>query len=422
MARTVTDVPVPIMLDERRDYQSHIMQKSLDGFKQLISKHSEYVQHRKTRTYDFGGELGERDVDLVVFKPDNVVKDDDSLDLQHDKRRKLVSYSKQQDRAVFFTVNGQVHGDKGLSFIKRDEKMGDLLDELVDRNPALLDFLKDGDRVSGDTSGDGADTRDEYEAPFFPDTLQIIDDNGELWDVEEDGRYEVEAPVDGNGWISFYLNAPDNFFTRDENQGVRIIQPQDVYLSDGLSRGVWTVQLQGLEAAQPGMTLPVQVDVGAEGMESLTAQFNITYVESEEQPDGSATDDDQSWINQLDFPDIIPVYEDEWEDHTEPFDADTPVRIAGGGSDMQIYVNFDAGPIRDFMSRYNFRKTGKEAVKETWKVGVAFYALSTFIEVDEEFPSDLVDPDHVAEVSMRGIVQSMLDQQVSEDELEALTV
>jgi len=50
------------------------------------------------------------------------------------------------------------------------------------------------------------------------------------------------------------------------------------------------------------------------------------------------------------------------------------------------------------------------------------YALSTYIEVKDEFPPELIDPDHVAEVSMRGIVQSMLDQQVSENELEALTV
>jgi len=286
MTRTMTEVPVPIVLDERRDYQSVVMQQSLAGFKELISRHSEYVQHRKTQTYDFGDELGERDVDLVVFKSDSVVKNDDSLDLQNDKQRKLVSHSKQRDRAVFFTVNGQVHGDKGLSFIKnrcdkyhiskdtvafvdfsdlgpaqltdlftpardrlqdkqmakrlesgmqdlitndpmlveeeqrrrerftknkRDEKMDDMLDELVERNPALLDFLQDGDKVSSDTSGDG-DDRDEYEAPFFPDTLQIIDGNGELWDADEDGRYEVEVPVDGNGWISFYLNAPDNFF------------------------------------------------------------------------------------------------------------------------------------------------------------------------------------------------------------------
>jgi hypothetical protein len=89
---------------------------------------------------------------------------------------------------------------------------------------------------------------------------------------------------------------------------------------------------------------------------------------------------------------------------------------------MRIFVNFDAAPIQNFLTRYNLRQTGKETVKETWKVGVAMYALSTYIEIDEEFGEDEIDPSHMAEVSMRGVVQSMLDQQVSENELEALTV
>jgi len=497
IARTMTEVPIPIVLDERRDYNSSVMQENVVGFKQLISNYSEYVNRRETRTYDFGGELGKRDVELVVFKSDGVVSEDDSLKLRKVKQRMFVSNSKQRDRAIFFTVNGQVHGDKGLSFIKnrcdkyhiskdtvafvdfsdlgpaqltdlftpardrlqdkkmarrlesgmqdlitndpmlveeeqrrreqftkdkRDEKMGDMLEELVERNPALLDYLEDGEKVSSDTSGEGEE-RDDYEAPFLPDTLEIIDQNGDLWDPEQDGRYEVEVPIDSNGWISFYLNAPDNFFTRDEQQGVRMINPQDVYLSDALSRGTWTVQLQPLEAARPGMTLPVQVDVGAEGMESLSVQFDVTYTEAEaEEDNGSTSDGDLPPLAQLDFPPIRAVYREDWNDLPEPFDEDTPVRLAGSGSNMEILVNFDAGPIQSFLSRHNFRKTGKEAVKETWKVGVAMYALSTYIEVEDEFSIEQVDPDHVAEVSMRGVAQSMLDQQISENELEALTV
>jgi hypothetical protein len=469
IARTMTEVPVPIMLDERRDYQSAMMQQNVVGFKELISRHSEYVKRRETRTYDFGGELGERPVELVVFKRDSVVEDDEDLNLRKVKQRMFVSRRKQQERAIFFTVNGQVHGDKGLSFIKnrcdkyhiskdtvafvdfsdlgpaqltdlftpardrlqdqrmarqlesgmqdlitndpmlceeeqlrreqftqdkRDEKMGDMLDELVDRNPALLEFLDSGEKVSSDTSGEGLD-RGEYNAPFMPDTLAILDENGEHWDEEEQGRYELEMPVNRNGWISFHLNAPDNFFHRDDRPGTRIINPQDVHRSDGLTRGSWTLQLNPLEAAQPGMTFPVQVAVGAEGMEELTARFNIKYTEpSEEEDESSAKDDDLPPLEQLDFPPIRPVYRDEWDDFPEPFDEDTPVRLVGSGADMELYVNYDAAPVRDFLARHNFRTTGKETVKETWKVSVAMYALSTYIEAESEFSPEQVEPDH----------------------------
>lgn len=494
LARVMTQAPVPIVLDERRDYGSHIMETDVVGFKQLISRHSEHVKERFTRSYNFGGELGERDVELVVFRQDEAIEDDSDLSVR-DKRRMFVSRRKQQDRAVFFTVNGQVHGDKGLSFIKnrcdkyhtgkdtvafvdfsdlgpaqltdlftpardrlqdkpmakrlesgmedlltnderlceieqqrreqftrdkRDEKMGDMLEELVDRNPALLDFLQDGEKVKSDNAGTD-DRRDEFEAPFFPDTLVQLDQNGEVWDKDE--RYTVEMPVNRNRWVSFHLNAPNDFFTRDDRPGTVMVQPQDVVRSHGLTNGTWTIQLRTLEAATPGMTMPVNIDIGAEGMDPLSAQFNIEYTEPVEEDTGAGgVDDDLPPVQQLDFPEIVAIQKEDWSDAPEPFDEDTPVRIAGSGSNMTLYVNYDAGPVRDFLSRYNFRKTGKEAIKETWKVGVAMYAVSTYIEVDDEFSPEQIDPDHVTEVSMRGIVQSMLDQQVSDDELEALTV
>jgi len=504
IARTMTEVPVPIVLDERRNYQSAVKEVSVLGFKDMIERHSDLVERREIREYDFGGELGTRNVETVIFKEDEVVKSDESLS-KKDKNR-LVSNNKQQERAIFFTVNGQVHGDLGLSFIKnrcdkyhiakdtvlfvdfsdlgpaqltdlftpardrlhdkpmahrlrdgmedlvtnddmlqeeeqrrrerftkdkREEKMGDMLEELVERTPDLLNYLDEGEKV--DSSGVG-ETADDYFAPFYPDTLEIIegkqDGEWQLWNEDEQGRYEREIALNRNGWVRLFLNAQDDFFIRDDSPGELAVQPQEVVKSWGLSKGQLSLQLKPLDAATPGMTLPVSVKVNAEGMDALTQQFNISYVEpieAEPTPGGS---DDIPPVERLDFPEIFGVWRNPGEDQygwdeprfPRPFDEDTPVQLIGSGDDMQIFVNFDAAPIQNFLSRHKLRKTGKETVKETWKVGVAMYAISTYIEVDEEFGEEEIDPSHMTEVSMRGVVQSMLDQQVSEQELEALTV
>jgi hypothetical protein len=495
LARIMTSVPVPIVLDERRGYNSEVVEANVVGFKQLISRHSEYVKQRVNRSYDFGGELGERDVELVLFKRDSVVEQSDELSLRKTKQRMFVSNNKQAKRAIFFTVNGQVHGDKGLSFIKnrcekyhtgkdtvafvdfsdlgtaqlvdlftpardrlqdkpmakrlesgmqdlltndpmmveqeqlrreqftrdkRDEKIGNVLEELVDRNPAILDFLEDGEKVKSQSAGQDAE-REEYTAPFFPDKLVPMDRNGELWTAEE--RFEVELPVNRNKYMAFFMNAPNDFFTRADRPGNVLIQPQEVVRSHGLSNGSWTIQLRALEAATPGMTVPVDVQVGAENMDPLSAQFNIKFVEQIEQQQRSGPSEDDGYdVSELDFPPIVEIYREDWDESPEHFDENVPVRIVGVGKNLELYINFDAAPIQEFLRRHNLRKTGKATVKESWKVGVALYALSTYIEVDSEFDSERIDPDHVAEVSMRGIVQSMLDQQISEDELEALTV
>jgi ribosomal protein S15P/S13E len=491
----MTRMPIPIKLDERRAYYSGGMSASAIGFKGLLGKYQDYVSHRVQRTYDFGGELGERDVEIVMFKSDDVVEKDDNLRKQNVKKEYFVSNRKQNNRAIFFTVNGQVHGDKGLSFIKnrcdkyhtgkdtvvmvdfsdlgpaqltdlftpardrlqdkamakrlesgmedlltndpmlveqeqrrrekftqnkRDEKMSDMLEQLIQQNDDLLDYLETGNKASTDKIGEGhSDEAEEYEAPFFPDTLTPIGQDG-LWDNDE--RFEIEIPVNRDRYVSFFMNAPNNFFTRDDRPGNIIVKPQEIVRSHGITDGTWTMQLRPFEAATPGMTIPVSVDVGAEGMDPLSTKFNIQYIEPvEEDEKGSSSENEIPPLEQIDFPDIVPIYEDDWSEHPENWDENTPVRLAPGDP-MTLWVNFDAAPVKNFMRRHKFRTTGKKTVEQTWRVGVAMYAVSTYIEVKDEFSSDMIQPDHVTEVSMRGIVQSMLDQQISDEELEALTV
>jgi len=497
ISRTMTEVPVPIVLDERRNYQSAVKEVSVLGFKDLIEKHSGLVERREKRRYDFGGEIGTRDVDIVVFKSDDAVEEADGLK-KRDKQLKLVSNRKQRERAIFFTVNGQVHGDLGLSFIKnrcdkyhiakdtvafvdfsdfgpaqltdlftpardrlhnkpmaqrlkdgmedimtndtmlveveqqrreeftkdkRDEKMGDMLEELVERNPSLLNYLDEGEKVTSSNVGED-DPSDDYTAPFYPDTLEIIEskENGSWSFWDGDGRYETTVPVNRNRWIGLHLNAQNDFFTRSDSQGELAVQPQEAIKSWGLSNGLLSIQLQPLDAATAGMTLPISVKVDADGMAPLTQEFNISYTDPVDQQDTSGNDDALPPIERLDFPNIYGAWEDDWDDFTPPLDSDSPVRFMRSGDDLEIHVNFDAAPIQNFLSRYNLRKTGKDTIKETWKVGVAMYALSTYIEIDGEFSEEEIEASRMAEVSMRGIVQSMLDQQVSDSELEALTV
>jgi hypothetical protein len=502
LGRTITYAPVPVKLDERRDYQSDVMEIDLVGLKTMIERKSEYVEQRAVREYDFGGEIGQRDVEIVVFKSDDVVESSDELKKRY--KQNFVSRRLNRERAIFFTVNGQVHGDLGLSFVKnrcgkyhlgknvlafvdfsdfksarlvdmftaardrlqdkpmanrlrdgmedlitndpmlteleqkrqeqftrdkREEKMGDMLEELVERNPALLEYLDKGERVKSSSAG-GDNKPEEYTAPFYPDTLKIIESKSagewEFWDSDEQGRYEVEVPVNRNGWVRLHLNAQNDFFHRDDCQGTLIVEPQDAISSWGISNGVLSFQLKPLEGAQAGLTMPVSLQVGAEGMEPLTQQFNLSYVEPKECDTSHTPEDDIPPFEQLDWPAMYGVWRDPpeggyaWDDSRfdEPFDEDTPVQLVESEDQMELFVNFDAGPVRDFLSRHSLRPTGKEAIRETWKVGVALYAVSTFIEIEDEF-ADEINPKQITEVSMRGIAQSMLDQHVSDDELEA---
>lgn len=497
LARVITRAPIPILLRETRYDRPRSRSQSVVGLKTLIDRNSEYVKRRQTVTYDFGPPLGERDVEMVIFKSDGEVKANDNLKLTDGKRTMFVSRRKQQNRSIFFTVNDQVHGDLGLSFVKnrcdryhtgkdlmafvdfsdlgpaeltdlfkpsrdrltdkpmaqrlkegmedlikndpvlneveqarreqftkekREEKLGNMLEELVNRNPQLLEYLQDGNRIKKMDIEE--DNGEDYTAPHFPDVFKIITSKlgGEYEFWESDDRYKIEVPVNRNSWMRFYLNAPNNFFTREHESGWIQITPQDVVRSWGQSDGQLSMQLRPLPNVNPGTAFPVTVKIGANGMEPLEQQFTIHFTEEVESNSKSGSGDVPP-IESLEFPEIQTITRDQWDSHWAEWDEQTPVQIEGTESDnMTLWVNYDSGPLLEFMSRHNLRKTGKEAVKETWKAGVSIYTLSSYLELRNEFDEDDVDSRQVAAVSIKGVTQSMLDQHISTEELESLTV
>jgi len=94
------------------------------------------------------------------------------------------------------------------------------------------------------------------------------------------------------------------------------------------------------------MTMPVDVQVGAEDMEPLGTQFNINYVEPiEEDGEGAGANDDIPPVSQLDFPPIYGIYEEDWDTYAEPFDQDTPVRIVGAGHGLKHAPALSSPPL-----------------------------------------------------------------------------
>lgn len=503
LARFITRTPIPILLDERRDYSSYRTKESLTGYQGLMENQSGYIKHDTTTHFDFGGKVGERPVRLAVFKSDAEVEQDDNLVLKN-KKRMFTSRRKASKRAVFFTVNGQVHGDLGLSFVqnrcdlyhigsdmvafvdfsdllpadfvdlfrasrdrladkemaqrlqdgmesilttnemlqeeeqrrrekftkdKREEKMGDMLEDLIERNPELLDYLNEGEKIPpAAPNRDRSSSVDEsdYAAPYNPDTFKIITGRTDGdWDFYDgDSRYEKDMPTNRNRWMRFYLNAPNDFFEREDEPGTLRIVPKEVVRSYALRDGLLSIQLEPLPESDPGMSLPVTTSVVVSGTgEEFQQNFTINYTEAVEETEDPGDENDLPPVAELDLPPTNPIYQEDWEHFPEPFDAHTPVRIQGKGEDMEFYINYDAAPVKNFLSRYNLRKTGKETIKETWKAGIVMYTLSTFIELRKEFDDrEDIPPKSIAEVSMRGVVQSMLDQHISSAELEELTV
>lgn len=115
LERYLLDLPIPLTLDERREYESYMTSDTTTGMLDHITKrHSDLIESKHTVTYSFENEnLGTRDIQVILFKQDSVLSDTDI-----NNKNLFVSGRKHRDQAIFFSVNGQTHGDQGLSFIK----------------------------------------------------------------------------------------------------------------------------------------------------------------------------------------------------------------------------------------------------------------------------------------------------------------
>lgn len=502
--RAIWDTPVPITIRDTRDPNvsgSSFGTVTTEGGFSRLAQYRQLIDHSYSISYDFGEPLGERKIKIIIFK-DNPTIEGEGLSRRN--KNKFVRGEKHRKRAIFFTVNGQRHGDQGLTFIKnrcdkyrvakdtlvfidfsdlghadmidlfmpsrdrlkdnpiadslkdgledaikndqilhdeeqrrrqriikdkRDDQVKDMLKSVLKRNPSLKKYLSSGDKPS--VPGTEVSGFDQFDPPFFPTEFNIIEKfhrkkPPEIWD--EDERFEKRMPINREPLIRFKLDAPNDYFDREEAPGDLRITPDDVVKSWSLKLGVLTVKLKPLPYAEPGNTFPVTASVTRQGKEPLQQTFDVTYLEEVEEPDrdqeeSSQKVEDETDVESLDLPDVNPIYEDEWSE--VGFDEESIVEVnpyGDGDLEMEMNINMDAAPMKHFVTRHNLKTTGKEIVEDVWKAGITLYSLGQYIELSEEFKDDGVDPRSVVAVSMKGVAQSMLDQHISDDMLNEMTV
>lgn len=114
LERYLIDTPVGVTLRETR-YKTVVDDITTNGLLPHIRNQSDLLDKQFTINYDFEHELlGEREIEVFVFKEDEEVKD-----IRPDLRPKhtFVGDTVHRRQAVFFSVDGQTHGDESRSFL-----------------------------------------------------------------------------------------------------------------------------------------------------------------------------------------------------------------------------------------------------------------------------------------------------------------
>lgn len=499
LERYLIESPIPIQLEERREYNSFMMEVTTEGgLSHIKNDLEELIESNHKLEYSFENpKLGTREIEVVLFK-----QDDELSDIDYDKKRLFIGGEKHRKQAVFFTVNGQTHGDQGKSFLKNrcsrprtaddtlvfvdfsdidgtdlvnlfkpardrltdkpiasdlisglekalkgdeileneerlrrekvvkksDEEFEEQFKEVLEGTPALRSYFFEEDDEEGEDEEvsqprPGIDFDEyDYNPPYIPDQLRPIETFRSRVDYDvfdSGGIFEVAVPIEGSKRVRFELNAPDNYFYRDETQGNLRVTPDEVLESKQLHHGVLSLDLRPLPGSHEGTDIPVTIEVERPASDPLS---NTVRLQCEEPVEVESTDENSEIA--FEAPQVVEVEEEEWEQHN--FSEDDVVRIddyTGEGSGLSIFVNMDCTQLTNFLDQRSLDPTERSEAKTVFKQGVVVYSLSQYIEFQErkqtseededdedvvrdEIPSDLDIAELVAQ-SMRGIARTL---------------
>lgn len=308
----------------------------------------------------------------------------------------------------------------------------DILEEILERNPALKGYLKEGKKQP--RIEQPGEIEAEYEGEFYPTKFNIIKKyrsrtDYDLWDDDEqDEPYEVRIPSNKSATERFELDAPNDYFSRDREPGQIEAHVPTLIKSKQLNDGILTIKLEPPDGFKSGDSVTLRLTASPAHSESgqLNVEFRVIIVDPIEKTSRpspkSEEEEDQSAGFEL--PDAYWVPEEDWDRHD--FNEHSILSFEPGPEgDITLFLNEDCAPLVNFRRRHNLKDSGKEYVKNTWKLGMILYSVGIYMEILREYKED---PDweeiyeaEVVESAMKGVAEFFLDQTVGSEKLDEIT-
>jgi hypothetical protein len=326
------------------------------------------------------------------------IKEDETLKLLNENRfRKLV----EKGRVDYEFVN---------QFVNR----------LIQKNPALIKYLKTGGKIANpQVLGDKIE--DKFNPPFFPTIFSIRG-----WD-EKKGIFTKEIPINSKGTnISFELNAPDDYFDRNEYAGTLNLEPIDMLVRRKLIRGILALRLKPTIGATQGAIHLITVIVTRYDDQPLILRFNVKYISpTPEKPSVPREKKvpEPPKLSDYGLPEHRLIRKDSWSEFNWTGEDIVLIQEMDGGkaSDLKICINMDSDDLHDYLIRNRITSDKSMGMIENmYKIGVLLYSFVSFIELKAKYGNNETPIDEMVSIIMKGISKTMLDLHISEEMLKVL--
>jgi hypothetical protein len=262
--------------------------------------------------------------------------------------------------------------EKSLS---QQEDVAKTLNEILSADPALQQLFNIGDRL---VSTVGPTEMEKYEGRTFPTFFRLED--------EPKSGLIKPCPINRTCRVEFVTDAVNDYFSRTESPGEIAIAPEGVLEADRLWNGVYTARFRPPMNGRVGSSHAVTITVTdpereEQGKDPFISNFTLCIDKEEERETvpGPRVKPKQPHKNgkhapRLSMPNIIPVRQPEWDEHSPPFDAEQAFRIVrGDNGTFDFYVNLDCRHLVGYLR--NTKDEERDVVRHWFQWGLTLCAL-----------------------------------------------
>lgn len=264
----------------------------------------------------------------------------------------------------------------------------------------------------------------KYNPPFFPTVFKIAGCN-------KPGLWKKNMPINSTGTkIVFELNAPDNYFHREQYPGTLTVTP-DMTADYGttLISGALTIRIVPKEGAKVGEIHKVKVAVSRYEDTDLEAEFEVEYIapsqpNPEPKPKKETEKEKENTppnVADLGLPPYKKVYKDMWGDYEPAMTAEDAVRIkekAETGKMIPVFhINMHSNGLQEYLRAHYMDYENRETTSELYFWAVFFYSLSMYTELkakirEDEESEGAVNVRDLVQITMKGMSRLMLPLQI----------
>lgn len=436
---------LPILMHETRGYKGHSPSKVMQGNKYRIGD-DEHKWVEKTLPINSDlSKIGNRNIDVTIFR-DRVEEKDKNGAIAY-KSFPGNEFTSPTE-AIFFTVNGQVHHTIGKSTLETRANLRNIAKYLMihidvsDVGPLLTEIFH-GARESARENGAYQEIEDRLisdlrDNPFLkswdeeyrrreiqriqPDTgfvkkmaVKILTENPE-WisklnlpsglgvplstgvgqsqkfipsDIPT--RFELKGdknkvvPINNKySWVNFTTDAPDDYFTRHNNQGDFIIESSIPFdKSYWISEGLISLKIITPDTSTVGSIIHIKARLTRPEDSDLVQELTIQFSKEKEKTTGPTTPRTPKGIN-YNLPEPDAVDKSRWDEFVPSWTSKDIAAVTGA----KISINIDSYDLHSFIDRHQ-KKYKKESIIETYKTLIYLYAFILDNELSDKESGEL---------------------------------